>query len=194
MFFIFLGHLIAEYRYIVLIASALLGGPVVSLFAGSLIRFGYLSLIPAYIALMLGELIGDVLWYWIGYHSGERFVERWGKYIGISKMHIAVIKRLFHTHTNTILFFSKITMGFGLSIVTVFTAGLARVSFWKYLAVNMIGQLIWSGILLALGFLLGYSFLHNANIFLRSGLVILYVSIFLLVIIFDQHIRNWFLK
>lgn len=183
-----------HYRYVVLVPAALFGGPIISLFAGSLVRLRFLELFPTYGALMLGELIGDVVWYWIGYRSGERFVRQWGKYVGISDLHIEVVKRLFRAHTNVILFLSKVTMGLGFSIVTIFTAGLARIPFGRYLVINILGQFIWSGVLLSLGFLLGYSFLQTANLWLRTVLIIVYLSAFLLIIFFEEHIRNWFIR
>ena len=46
-------------------------------------------------------------------------------------------------------------MGFGFALVTLITAGIAKVPFRKYLVLNVAGQLIWTAMLLGIGFLFG---------------------------------------
>lgn len=43
-------------------------------------------------------------------------------------------------------------MGFGFALVTLITAGIAKVPFKKYLVFNVAGQLIWTTMLLAIGY------------------------------------------
>ena len=46
-------------------------------------------------------------------------------------------------------------MGFGFALVTLITAGMAKVPFKKYMLLNVSGQLIWTGVLLSVGYLFG---------------------------------------
>ncbi len=188
-----LTQLIFQYKYFVLIPAALIGGPIVSLFAGSLIRLGYIALLPTYLSLIIGELIGDVVWYWIGYRFGDAFTKKFGIYFGIKDVHIRTIKRLFRDHQRKILFFSKVTMGLGFSIVTLFTAGFARVPFRHYLAVNIVGQIIWSGALISVGFLFGHLFSETTNTFLHVILITVYIIIFVIIVMFEKILRDWFM-
>ncbi len=183
-------HLISQNKYFLLIPAALLGGPIVSLLSGSLVRLGYLAIVPTYLCLMGGELIGDVLWYWIGYGFGERFVNSLGPYVGVTTRHIHVVKKLFHKYHDNILFLSKLTTGFGFAIVVLFTAGLARAPFWRYLSVNIVGQIIWSGVLLIIGFFLSHLFLQTASIILRILLLTIYLIMLILLLIFQRSLRK----
>ena len=64
------------------------------------------------------------------------------------------IEVFFHKHQDKILFISKITMGFGFAVATLFTAGLVKIPFKKYAMFNFLGGFVWTGFLLAVGILL----------------------------------------
>ncbi len=147
-----LHHSIWVYLFIVVIA--MLEGPYLSLFLGGFLFAGYFSLLPVYFSLMLGDLIGDVIWYFAGHRYGHRFVTRFGHKFNLTESHVEKMKSLFHERKDYVLFLSKITNGFGLAIVVLFTAGLSRIPFKRYLTINLLGQFIWSGLLL----IVGYSF------------------------------------
>lgn len=123
--------LIATYRYIILVPAALLAGFPVGMVTGVVIRLGYLDFPLAYLCLMLGELIGDAWWYWVGYFRGESFAKRFGKCVGITEADLATTKRFFRKYDRRILFSSKLTTGFGFAIPILFTAGMSRMSFWR---------------------------------------------------------------
>jgi membrane protein DedA with SNARE-associated domain len=61
---------ILAYRYLVIIPGAIIEGPILSIICGLLIRLGVLGIVPTYLLLMLGDLIGDTLWYWGGHRWG----------------------------------------------------------------------------------------------------------------------------
>ena len=142
----FIMQLLLQYKYLILVPIAALTGPPTSLVAGVLIRFEFMAFIPTYACLMLGELLGDAAWYWIGYRWGESFVLRFGKYVGLDESSITIAKGLFHRYNQRILLGSKLTTGFGFAIPILFTAGMSRVSFKDYMFANLTGQFIWTGI------------------------------------------------
>ncbi len=163
--------LIVQYKYAILVPGALFLGPSVSLVSGFFVRLGDLEIIPAYIALMAGELIGDVLWYWIGYRYGERFLKRFGRFVSITEKHVQIAQSLFRRYHTSILFISKITMGFGFAIAILFSAGLSRVPFRWYMTVNILGQFFWSAILLGAGYALGQVYVNLGGILERTILI-----------------------
>jgi membrane protein DedA with SNARE-associated domain len=138
-----LTALILQYRYIFLVPAALAWGLLVCMLVGVAVRLGTLELVPAYAAVMLGELIGDVFWYWAGWRWGERFANRFGKYVGIDRLHIELAERLFRKYDQLILLASKLTTGFGFAIPILFTAGMTHMSFFRYMRANFIGQFFW---------------------------------------------------
>jgi len=163
--------LIAHYRYVILVPVAFLAGFPTGMAVGVALRLGYLALVPAYLCIMLGELIGDIMWYWVGYRWGEGFVKRFGKYVGLSEAHVSTAKRLFGRYNQRILFFSKLTTGFGLAIPILFTAGMTRMSFWRYMRANLSGQFFWSGGLIAVGYFFGDLYLSVDTVFERISIV-----------------------
>ena len=130
-----------------------------------------LALIPAYAALMLGDLIGDVFWYWIGRKYGLSFVRRYGKYLHLDEQHAATVEEIFHKHSSWIIILSKVTMGFGFALITLITAGMSRIPFRRYILLNAIGQFVWTAIIMALGFFLSHLFVTVDNLFARISVV-----------------------
>src|SRR3954464_8070499 len=106
-------ELILAYKYFLLLPIAVVEGPLVMMISGFFLKLGFLSFLPAYLLLVAGDFIGDILWYGVGYHFGHGFIKRFGKFFSINEKEVATIERLFHKHHNYILFISKITMGFG---------------------------------------------------------------------------------
>ena len=179
--------LIAQYRYPILVPTAFLAGLPVCMITGVLIRTGVLSLVPAYACVMSGELIGDVIWYWVGYHWGERFVRGVGKYVGVDGAHIAAAKKLFNRHNQRLLLASKLTTGLGFAIPILFTAGMARMSFRNYMIANVSGQFVWSGGLIAVGYFFGDYYLRVNSAFEKATAVSFFIMCMLLIMSFARY-------
>ncbi len=165
--------------YLIIVVLAIIEGPFLSLTSGALLFAGYFHFWPLYFSLMLGDLIGDVGWYTIGYWWGHRFVARFGQYFDLTEKHINKVKEIFHRHHEKILFFSKTTNGLGLALAILFTAGLSHIPFRRYLAINFMGQLIWSGLLIAIGYSFGNLYVTINSVIGKAFLVIVVVILLL---------------
>lgn len=171
-----------QYRYPALAVIAFFEGPYLMMMSGLLIKLGVLTLIPTYIALSIGDLIGDIAWYYIGYFFGNRFVHRFGRFFDITAENIENTKQLFSNHRKKILLGSKVTAGFGLSLATLVTAGMVGAPFGEFVFLNFFGQLVWTGIMLAVGYLFGNLYVAIDNIMGRifivgAALIALYLLI-----------------
>lgn len=173
---------LADFRYVVVFLLALVEGPVIMTFGGFLLRMDVFSFWPLYLTLMAGDLVADSGWYALGYYGGRPFVERFGKYFGVTPTMIVRAEELFHKYTNAILFISKITMGFGFALVTLLVAGMSRVPFRSYISFNAAGQFIWTALLMAIGYFFGDLYVtFNATlhrVFIITGLVMVSVLLF----------------
>jgi membrane protein DedA with SNARE-associated domain len=156
--------LILQYRYAILVPIALIAGFPTGLAVGVVLKLGYLNFFLSYACIMLGELIGDVAWYWVGYRWGESFSKRYGRFVGLTPEHIDEAKRLFAHYDQRILVSSKLTTGFGFAIPILFTAGMTHMSFWRYMRANLGGQFIWSGGLIAAGYFFSDLYLNVSNV------------------------------
>lgn len=144
--------------YVILFLIAVVEGPIVSVAGGILIKLGDMPFLPVYLTVMAGDLTGDILWYSLGATAGLKFMARFGKYFALTEAHVTRVTELFQDHTHKILILSKLTTGLGFAPVVLFTAGLARVPFRTYLSLNMLGQFVWSGALLGVGFFFGHAY------------------------------------
>lgn len=138
--------------YALIVFFSCIEGPIISVLFGVLIHGGYIPFAPVFIALMLGDVIGDTVWYWVGFRFGHPFINRFGSYIGITEEKVVKTTTIFHRNKDWILIISKITNGFGFSLVTLIAAGIAKIPFGRYLAFNFVGQIVWTGILLFIGY------------------------------------------
>jgi membrane protein DedA with SNARE-associated domain len=181
---------IGQYRYLIILPIAIIEGPIITVICGFLCAQGQFDLLPIYLVVMLGDLIGDVLWYYLGYRFGYRFVQKYGGRFGLTEKKIEEVKEKFHEHKNSILFLSKITNGLGLALVVLFTAGLSKIPFKRYMVINFTGQLIWSGILLVIGYEFG-NFLNQIKS-IESKLLIgaAIVAVFVLIILYIKQLRK----
>lgn len=187
----FILELIAEYKYLLIAPAAFLFGPPVSLATGVLLRIDALSLIPTCLALVAGELGGDVLWYWLGKRYGDSFSLRFGRYAWITEKSIASTKELFSKHHDIILFTSKLTAGLGIAPVVLFTAGLSHVPFRRYMMLNIAGQFLWTAGLLSAGYLLGHVYLEISGAFEKIALIA-FVGVLLASLLgFGRYLRGY---
>ncbi|MBU6231115.1 MAG: DedA family protein [Patescibacteria group bacterium] len=189
-----LTYLVTNYPILVYGAIVIIGyveGPILAMACGILYRLGFFHIVPLYLSLMAGDLLGDCFWYYMGHRFGHRFVQRFGRYFSIHEKDINVVSRIFRRHSTSILVISKLTTGFGFAIVTLFTAGLSKIPFRKYLTLNIMGQFIWTAGLLALGYLFGHLFVSFNNILARVSLVSLSIIVLFLVVGFGKFVRDY---
>ena len=173
---------LAYYCYVLTFVLAIFEGPMVMVASGMLLRLNFFYFWPIYLSLMLGDFVADLGWYWVGFYGGRHFVERFGKYFSLTPDVIEKVEDFFHKHQDKILFISKITMGFGFAVATLFVAGLVRLPFKKYALFNFLGGFIWTGILLSLGYFFG-----NLYAVLNSGFKIVFIiglAIFMIAVLY----------
>lgn len=175
------GLFLAGYRYPLVFLAVLVQGPVIMMGSGILLRLGEFSFLPLYFTLLIADLVGDIIWYFIGRNAAEPFLRRFGYTFGVTREVFLKMGDVFRRHDIKILFISKITMGFGFALTTLMAAGAARVPFKKYLLLNFLGGFIWTGFLLALGFFFGhlYSFVADGfEVAFIGATVVILIAIF----------------
>lgn len=169
----FLSWLLA-YKYWALFPIAVIEGPIITVAAGFLITLGVFNPLLAYIVIVIGDTVGDVLHYCVGYFGGKRFIERWGKYFGVSLESIAPLEKTFADKGHSFFFWGKALHGIGGALLI--AAGLIRYPFGKFLVSNVLGTLVKSAVLLVIGFYFGH-FLEKINSSLNVVAVITIVIV-----------------
>ena len=142
-------------KYGLIFLGSYFEGTVVMISSGLLWHLGKVAFWPMYLALIAGDFLSDLTWYFIGYFGARPFVNRWGHLVGASPDVVVRVERRFKMHETPILILSKLTMGFGLMIATLITAGMLRVSLWKFTVINLFGGFIWIFFLILIGYFFG---------------------------------------
>lgn len=145
------GHLpeIGPWNYVFLGILILWQGPIATLLGGAAAAAGLLQLRLVFIVGVISNLTADILWYTLGRSSNIDRLLQWHP-IRKYKRYIQGALLGFDKHASKILLAAKLS--FGLVIPTLVAAGLSRVSWRKWFPVVFIGETIWTGALLLLGY------------------------------------------
>lgn len=142
-------------KYVLIFIGSYVEGSAVMMATGLLWHVGTVDFWPAYLALLLGDVLSDTMWYSIGRYAARPFLARFGHLFNMAPEIIEKIERRFNHHHTKILIISKLTMGFGLAVPILTTAGIMHVPFSRYIAINIIGGVIWILFLMGIGYYFG---------------------------------------
>ncbi len=160
--------LLTQYGYILIFPISVVEGPIVSVISGFLVSLGYFNIIIVFFILLLGDLVGDVIFYTLGFLSRHSFIKSFGKYIGINEERVAILEKHFKSHDWKILLIGK-TQPIGAAIL--FSAGVARMPLRKYVLYNVIGSVPKVIIFLLIGYYFGDAYKKIAVYLDYTGLI-----------------------
>ncbi|MBU1136861.1 DedA family protein [Patescibacteria group bacterium] len=122
-------------------------------FSGFLVFAGEFNFWLTVLMGAIGNLLGSIVAYWVGYAGGRPLIEKYGKYILISKHDLNLADSWFKRYGQATVFFSRL-----LPIVRTFIslpAGIAKMDFKKFSLYTILGSLPWSFALTYVGLTLG---------------------------------------
>ncbi|MFH0969333.1 MAG: DedA family protein [Patescibacteria group bacterium] len=122
-------------------------------FSGFLVSKGEFTLWGVTIAGSVGSLMGSLLAYYVGVFGGRSFIEKYGKYILITKHDLNIADNFFNKYGASAVFFSRM-----LPVVRTFIslpAGIAKMNVWKLSAYTFAGSIPWCYFLAYVGKRLG---------------------------------------
>lgn len=120
---------------------------------GFYVQQGKLELVPVILAGLIGTVLGAWFWYGVGRLINEQRLEHWlerhGRWIGISPNDLARSRRWFNRHGVAVVFWGRIIPGVR-TLVSV-PAGIEMMPQLPFLAWTTAGSLIWLLVLTLLG-------------------------------------------
>jgi len=171
--------LLTQYGYWILFPLAAIEGPLVCLVVGFLIYLGVFQFIPAYLILILGDLIPDVTYYYIGrFGNKKKLIEKYGSRLSIISNNFGLVEKLWRDHGKKTMFLSK--LAYGLSTPFLISAGLVNMPLKRFVAYALPVTLLQYAIILSLGYFLGRcyevatGYIQGAG-FVIAGLLILFI-------------------
>ena len=158
--------------------------------SGFLLKTGQFSFWPLYFSLLTGDFTADIGWYAVGRYGARTSLDRIYSFFHLTPDTLLMIEERFKKYQDAILFISKITMGFGFSLATLIVAGLLKVSFKRYVVLNLLGGFIWTGFLVSVGFFLGNIYNSIDRSFKLAFIVLLILGL----IFMFKTINNYLMK
>ena len=140
---------------------------------------------------LFGTILGSLPWYYLGKLVNEKklakFLDKRGKYVGITSEDLAKSKRWFDKYGVSLIFWGRLVPGIR-TLISV-PAGMELMPLRKFLIWTTLGSLIWVAILTYAGFILGdnwqviESYLDQYKYVVKPflGLIILYFFIRILI-------------
>lgn len=152
-------------------------------YAGHLVAKGRLGIWEATLVASLANLSGSWLAYTAGRFGGRAFIDKYGKYIFLSRKHLALADRWFAQKGEMTVFLSRM-----LPAVRTFIslpAGIARMEIVKFSIYSFLGSLPWNFVLVYLGYVFTdrwdqlQNYLHEFNLVAFGLLIVVAASYFI---------------
>lgn len=131
--------------------ATFLEGPFTLLAAGAGIALGQLQPIPAFLAVVTGNLTADMGWYGLGRFGKKEWLEFVSKKLGIDPRSMEQLEENIQKVAPRLLFLSKLTVG--LPIPTLIAVGLNRVPIRRWIFLLVLGELLKSTVFITAGYL-----------------------------------------
>ena len=110
-------------------------------FSGYLVSTGELNLWGVAIAGAIGCVVGSLVAYWVGMYGGRPFIEKYGRYILLSRHDLDIADRWFAKYGEVIVFVSRLLPAIRTFIA--FPAGVARMNLTRFVIYTFAGSLPW---------------------------------------------------
>lgn len=149
---------------------------------------------PAYTALAgfygaLGNLLGSLLAYWAGRWGGRPFLERYGRYLLVTRRDLGRADRWFHRYGSATVFLSRLLPGVRTFISL--PAGISRMGLRRFSAYTFLGSFPWSWGLAYGGYLLGENWERVREVMRPFDLPVLAAVAALFLLYLWRHIREF---
>jgi membrane protein DedA with SNARE-associated domain len=134
---------------LLILPAAVIEGPVVSIIAGWLCQRGQLGWFQGIALLVCGDLLGDLVYYWIG-RSGSAPIARFIRWLGLPSRLPVDLAGALRANTARMLVLGKWTQSMG--AIMLIGAGAMRLNLAKFLLVNLMATIPKSLVLFGVGY------------------------------------------
>lgn len=146
-------HPLHAWAYIGLAVLVLVEGPIATLLGAAAAAGGYLKPGWVFVAAAGGNMVGDNLWYLLGYLGKMEWLVKYGSWLGVRRDQIYRLENGIQKHALKILFVAKLTLGF--MVPALIATGLARIPWKRWIGVLTLAEFIWTGALVVGGYYFG---------------------------------------
>lgn len=166
---------------------SIIEGPIVTVIAAYLAKLGYMTVVSVYLVCLLGDLVGDGMYYWIGRLGPALLPDRWLNRLGMSQARRIALEGHFAEQGGRTLLIGKWTHSAGLPIML--ASGAARMNFASYMWYNLVGSIPKTAFFTAIGWFIGSAY-TAIDTWIWRGSLILIVALAVVVLILWQRKRQ----
>lgn len=148
--------MMSGYGMWVLTPLAVIEGPIVTVIAGYLANREILSLWQVIPCVIIADMLGDTLFYFLGRLALDSLSPRWRNRLGLTAERLEALIQGFKRNGTRILVAAKLTHAAGFAALT--AAGAARMPFGAFLIVNTLAGIPKCLFFVALGYLFGSAY------------------------------------
>lgn len=148
--------LVDQYKYLILLPFTIFEGPIATVIGGFLASIGVLNFFLVFLISLLGDFLGDSMWWTIGKSSRSKFLSRLLHRIGMNKDRFTRIESHFKNNGMKTLFIGKFIYGF--ETVSLLAAGAARVPYWRFTFYTMLPSIPKSLLFTVIGYYFGHAY------------------------------------
>lgn len=174
-------HLLPYWGYPLMFTFMILEGPFATMISSFLASQGLFNVGIVFLLSVAGDVVGDIVLYYIGYFGGPHIIEKAQKFLKIKDRVIKKLKKEFHENSERLVFLVKSTTG--LSYITFITAGTLRMKFSLFVKNSILGGLVWSSLLVILGYFFGYAAEQISHYIKYAGIAIFIAALLAVIII-----------
>ena len=140
---------LGPWNYFLLAALIVWQGPIATVLGGAAASAGFLKPALVFLAGVSGNLTADILWYSVGRRGNvDRLLAN--RHFKSYQKRVNVLRSAMEQHAPKFLLMAKLS--FGLAIPTLVAAGLTRLSWRKWFPIVFIGETIFTGTLVIVGY------------------------------------------
>lgn len=141
----------------------------------------------------LGTIIGMQLSYEVGRRLGTRAINKYGKYIGLTKPRMNQATKFFNKYGNIVIFIAYYLPG--VRHILGYFSGISRIDSKKFHIYSTLGGIIWVFTFITMGYILGPSWKYVFNLMHKYGLLllVLFIIIFIIYSIYNKLGKKEFL-
>lgn len=174
-------HVLPFWGYPLMLLLMILEGPFATMTSAFLASQGYFNIGVVFLLSVAGDVIGDIILFYIGYFGGPKIIKKTQHFLKIKDSVVEKLKEKFHQNSGKLIFYVKSTTG--LSYITFTLAGALRMKISRFVKFSISGGLVWNAILVFLGYFFGYAAAQISEYIKYAGVAIFFAAIFALAII-----------
>ncbi len=142
-------EVLTHFGYVALLVGTFLEGETVLLLAAFLAHRGYLSIYLVIPVAVLGTMLGDQLYYFLGRKRGAAFLDRRPRWKGKIQRAQDLIRR------HELLIILVFRFLYGLRNITPFALGISGTEPRRFIPLNVVAAVVWAVVVGGLGYALG---------------------------------------